>query len=99
MKLLAQAGWNSRDSQGRLVKNGVPLEIEVLYYNKNNEPELTIYQEDLRKIGINLNLRLVTYETQFQYISERKFQMALLAWGGLLFPNPETSFNWVRSRT
>jgi microcin C transport system substrate-binding protein len=92
LKLLAQAGWNSRDSQGRLVKNGVPLEIEVLYYNKNDEPQLTVYQEDLRKIGINLNLRLVTFETQFQYISERKYQMALLAWSGLLFPNPETSF-------
>ncbi len=92
LKLLAAAGWNSRDDQGRLVKNGVPMQLELLYYNKDTEPELTIYQEDLRKVGLTLNLRLVTYETQFQFVSNRKFQMAHLAWGGLLFPNPETQF-------
>ena len=49
IKLLADAGWNSRDSQGRLVKNGVPLQFEMLYESKTVEPELTVYQEDLRK--------------------------------------------------
>jgi microcin C transport system substrate-binding protein len=92
LKLLADAGWNSRDSQGRLVKNGVPLQVELLYRNKINEPELTVYQEDLRKVGIGLNLRLLTFETEIQIVDQRKFQMAHLAWGGLLFPNPETEW-------
>jgi microcin C transport system substrate-binding protein len=92
VKLLGEAGWNSRDSQGRLVKNGVPLQVELIYYDKNSEPELTVYQEDLRKVGVNLNLRLVTFETLFQIVSGRKFQMAHIGWTGLLFPNPETSF-------
>ena len=35
LKLLADAGWNSRDSQGRLVKNGVPLQVELLYDNQD----------------------------------------------------------------
>jgi len=93
LKLLAEAGWNSRDSQGRLVKNGVPLQIEMLYRAKVDEPHLTLYQEDLRKVGITLNLRLVTFETQIKMVDERQFQMAQLAWGGLLFPNPETSWH------
>jgi microcin C transport system substrate-binding protein len=93
MKLLAEAGWNGRDSQGRLVKNGAPLQIEALYDNQIQEPQLTVYQEDLRKVGIGLSLRLVTPETLFQLISDRKFQTAYLGWGGLLFPNPETSFD------
>jgi microcin C transport system substrate-binding protein len=92
LKLLADAGWNSQDSQGRLVKNGEPLQIETLYENQIQEPYLTIYQEDLRKVGIGMNLRLVTPETMFQLISDRKFQTAYIGWGGLLFPNPETSF-------
>ena len=95
LKLLADAGWNSRDGQGRLMKNGVPLQIELLYDNKATEPQLTIYQEDLRKAGISVNLRLVTFETEFQIISNRSFQMANMAWGGLLFPNPETQ--WLSS--
>jgi microcin C transport system substrate-binding protein len=92
LKLLADAGWNNRDNQGRLVKNGVPLQIELLYRNKVNEPELTVYQEDLRKVGISLTLRLMTFETEIQMVDQRKFQMAHLAWGGLLFPNPETEW-------
>jgi microcin C transport system substrate-binding protein len=93
IKLLAEAGWKDRDSQGRLVKNGQPLQIELLYYTMAYEPYMTVYQEDLRKVGITLNLRYVTGETQFQMINERRFEMTLMAWGALLFPNPETSYH------
>ena len=55
LRLLAEAGWKDRDAQGRLVKNGQPLALEVVYGNKGNENWLTIYQEQLRKIGIGLN--------------------------------------------
>ena len=41
----------------------------------------------------HLNLRLLTGETMFQLMSERRFQMVFTGWGGLLFPNPETSFH------
>ncbi len=93
IKLLADAGWKDRDAQGRLIKGGKPLEVEIIYTTKTFEPYLTVYQEDLRKVGINLNLRLVTPETQFQIVNERRFQMAMMGWGALLFPNPETSFH------
>ena len=94
VKLLAEAGWKDRDSQGRLVKNGQPLSVELMYTTKTFEPYLTLYQEDLRKVGITLNLRLVTPETAFKLQNgDRQFQMAYTGWGGLLFPNPETSFH------
>ncbi len=93
LKQLADAGWNARDAQGRLLKNGQPLAIELLYDSKSTEPYLTIYQDDLRKVGISLNLRLVTPETMFQLAMERKFDMMTMGWGGLLFPNPETSYH------
>ena len=78
------------------MKNGVPLEIEMLYRNKIDEPHLTIFQEDLRKVGINLNLRLLTWETEVQLVTDqRKFQMAQFAWGGTPFPEPDTE--WLSS--
>ncbi|MBS1818790.1 MAG: ABC transporter substrate-binding protein [Acidobacteria bacterium] len=92
LALLAEAGWKDRDSQGRLVRNGQPLSLEVLYGNKGNETWLTVYQEALRKVGIGLNLRLVTGETLFKLVMDRNFDMVSMAWTGLLFPNPETSF-------
>jgi microcin C transport system substrate-binding protein len=92
VKLLAEAGWKDHDSQGRLVKNGQPLELEMLYASKPFETYLTVYQQDLRQVGISLNLRLITAEQQFQLMNQRKFQMTLVAWGASLFPNPEVEW-------
>jgi len=92
LALLAEAGWKDRDAQGRLVKNGQPLALELLYSSKGSEAWMTVYQEDLRKVGIGLNLRLVTPETLFKLVMDRNFTMVSMGWGALLFPNPETSF-------
>ena len=91
VKLLAEAGWKDRDAQGRLTKNGQPLSIEVLYFFKQYESALTTYQEDLRKVGIGLNLRFLTPETLYSLVYQRKFELAMVSFGGLVFPNPETS--------
>lgn len=92
LKLLAEAGWKDRDAQGRLVRNGQPLTMELMYANKISEPALTTYQEELRKVGIGLNLRFLTPETMFQLMGDLRFDLIQLGWTGLLFPNPETSF-------
>jgi len=91
VKLLADAGWKDRDAQGRLTKNGQPLSVEVLYFFKQYEGALTTYQEDLRKVGIGLNLRYLTPETLYSLVYQRKFELAMVSYGGLVFPNPETS--------
>ena len=93
LKLLTEAGWKDRDAQGRLIKDGRPLEVEMQYPSKVLDMYMTPYQEDLRKVGITLNLRLITPETQFQLVNERRFQMSFMAWGALLFPNPETAWH------
>jgi microcin C transport system substrate-binding protein len=93
LKLLAEAGWKDRDAQGRLVKNGQRLSAEIMYANRLNEPWLTIYQEEMRKAGIDLNLRFLTPETLFQLTAEHKFDLAGFGYTGLLFPNPETSLS------
>ena len=64
LKLLADAGWKDRDAQGRLAKDGQPLQLELIYPDKGSETYLTVFQDDLRKVGITLNLRLVAPETE-----------------------------------
>jgi microcin C transport system substrate-binding protein len=93
LELLADAGWNSRDAQGRLVKNGRPLTIELLYSDPGSERWLTIYQQDLNQVGIGFNLRLVTPETRFTLMMDRNFDVVSAGWTGLTFPNPETQFS------
>jgi microcin C transport system substrate-binding protein len=92
LQLLAEAGWKDRDAQGQLVKNGRPLTLELMYSEQGSERYLTVYQQALSKVGIGLNLRLVTPETRFKLMMERNFDMVSTAWGALIFPNPETSF-------
>ena len=90
VQLLAEAGWKDHDSSGRLVKNGRPLTFEVVYADKaSSERILTPYQEELRKVGITLNLRLVTFETLIKLLDERTFDLCAIAYTGELFPNPE----------
>ncbi|MEE2822251.1 MAG: extracellular solute-binding protein [Acidobacteriota bacterium] len=93
VNLLEEAGWKERNSRGRLVKNNQPFEMEILYQQQSFERYFTIYQEDLRKVGITVNLRLVTPETQFMLMMERQFDLVMSGWGGLLYPNPENTYH------
>jgi microcin C transport system substrate-binding protein len=90
--LLAQAGFKDRDSQGRLVRNGQPFAVELLYADKGSERWLTVYQDDLRRAGISLNLRLVTYETLLQLTGEYRFDLATMGWVESTFPDPQQMF-------
>ena len=87
--LLAEAGWKDRDSAGRLNRNGRPLTVELVYGSQGFERYFTLYQEDLRKVGITLNLRLVTFETLVKLLDDRAFDMAMIGYTGELFPSPE----------
>jgi microcin C transport system substrate-binding protein len=89
LKLLADAGYTNRDAQGRLVRNGTPLTMEYLYSDKGSERWLTVYQDDLRKVGITLNLRLLSYETLLQLRYEWRFELASFGWVPGTFPDPE----------
>jgi microcin C transport system substrate-binding protein len=93
-RLFAEAGWKDRDAQGRLTKNGQPLQVELLYSSQPSELYLTPYQEDLRKAGVTLNLRLVSPETGFKMMMQRQFEMVSGAWGvGDIFPDPKPEFD------
>jgi microcin C transport system substrate-binding protein len=90
LKLLAEAGWKDHDSQGRLTKNGVPMQIEIMYFDKAAaEKLLTPYQENLRKVGISLSLQYRTFETLSKALNDQNFEMIDMAFTGSTFPNPE----------
>ncbi|MCB0723766.1 MAG: ABC transporter substrate-binding protein [Ignavibacteriae bacterium] len=92
VKLLAEAGWTEKNADGYLVKDGKIFEVELPYGSPELERFLTIYQEDCKKAGIKINLRQVDGSTNFQIGNQRNFEMIVAAWGGLVFPNPESSF-------
>lgn len=93
VQLLADAGWKERNARGQLVKNGTPLSLELLYNDRQFERYFTIYQDDLRKVGITLNLRYSTPESSYKLLGEQQFGMFMVGWGGGgPFPEPAQFF-------
>jgi len=91
-QLLEEAGWSEKNSDGYLVKDGKIFEFDLPFGHPTLERFLTIYQEDLKNAGIKLNLRQVDGTTSFKIGNERNFSAIYTGWGGLVFPNPESSF-------
>jgi microcin C transport system substrate-binding protein len=93
VKLLAEAGWSTRGSDGYLVKDGKRLEFTVQYESQLSERSLTIFQEDCERAGIKLNLQILNRSTVWKNMMDRQFELTSINWGALVFPNPESSFS------
>jgi microcin C transport system substrate-binding protein len=94
IELLREAGYTERNDQGVLIRNGQPLSIEVIYGQQQSEPALTIFQEDLRRVGISLNLRFLTFATMVKLLDERQFQMLSIAFSASKpYPMPRSMFH------
>ncbi|MBM3326884.1 MAG: ABC transporter substrate-binding protein [Calditrichaeota bacterium] len=90
VKLLAECGWNKRNAEGWLTNaKGQTIELELAYASVGSERIFTVFQEDLKKVGIKLNLKQTQGSTLFKMVNERKFIIHWQSWGGLFFPNPE----------
>lgn len=85
-KLLAQAGWSDSDQNGILDKQidqqKKELKFTILFPNKTIEKYLTIYQQDLKKNGIQAQLKMVEWVSFIKLMDERNFDSVTLAWTG-----------------
>ena len=93
-ELLKEAGYTKRNSEGILVheQTGEPLALEMPI-DESSERILAPVQQDLKKAGIKVEFKKIDGPTLFKNLNERKFSMAFMNWGGLLYPNPKSSFH------
>jgi len=90
--LLEEAGWKEKNAEGYLVKGGKVFELDLPFDGgPGQERYLTIFQEDLKKAGIKLNLKQIDGTTKFKLGNERNFTVLSMNWTGLRIPNPESS--------
>jgi len=80
--LLEEAGWKDKNAEGYRTKSGKMFEIDMVYTQPSQERYLTIFQEDLKRAGIKLNLKQVDGTTQFKIGNERSFSIIPVAWSG-----------------
>lgn len=93
-QLLAEAGYKTRNADGWLQNDkGEIIELTLTFDTPSWERIHTVLQEDLQKAGIKLNLKQLTSITQFQNNMDHNFKLAFQSWGGLFWPNPNSSFH------
>lgn len=84
--LLKKAGWADKDKKGILQKtiDGKPTEFRfaLLLPNRDVEKYFTIYKEDLKKAGIDMEIKLIEWNTFAKLLDEQKFEAVTLQWGG-----------------
>lgn len=84
-ELLLASGWSDSDKDGTLDKevNGkrVPFKFSLIYPNKDTEKYWTLYQQDLKKAGINMELKYLEWNSFLKLLDEGNFDAAALAWG------------------
>ncbi|MBP2653502.1 MAG: ABC-type transporter, periplasmic subunit [Firmicutes bacterium] len=80
--LLTQAGWQ-QDSDGIFAKDGRKLILGLVTTGDNNvrESVARIIEQQLKEVGIGVNVQLVKPEVLFaEVLKNRRFEMALYAW-------------------
>lgn len=84
--LLKKAGWEDKDHNGILEKtiNNETKEFRFALNLSNPEVEkyFTIYKEDLKKAGIDMEIKRIEWNTFTKLLDEQKFDAVAMAWGG-----------------
>lgn len=86
VELLKKAGWTDSNKDGILDKtiNGqrVDFRFTLNYGDQGSEKYHVLYQNDLKKVGIDMKMQLLEWNALLKSVDERNFDAAALAWGG-----------------
>ena len=99
LRLLHEAGWRMA-SDGILKKQGVPLRFTILVNQGNNQRLLAaqIIKEDLKRIGIEVDIRVVEWQTLLrEFIDKKRFEAVIMGWA--LSRDPDIYDIWHSSKT
>jgi len=82
MALLKSAGWEDHDGNGVLDKDGAPFSFDFLISagSKFGEQLATILQENLKQVGVKMEIRKLEWAVFIQKIEDRNFDACTLAW-------------------
>jgi microcin C transport system substrate-binding protein len=95
IRLLEEAGYSQKNlnEEGYIVKDGKPFELNLNFYRSDDTRIETLLQEELKKAGIKINLKKVTWAKHIKDLDERKFKMIWINYTADLFPNPENAYH------
>lgn len=99
-KMLENIGWKDTNNDGYLDRKGKKFEFTILTNQGNKERELTatIIQEQLKKIGVKVNVRILEWSTFIHnYVDKKNFDAVILGWN--MGPDPDCYDIWHSEKT
>jgi ABC-type transport system substrate-binding protein len=86
LALLKEDGWDDSDKDGTLDKvidgKKTNFEIQILIATDIWTKYLTVMKEDAKKIGVQINIKNVEWNTFSKLLNEGNFDAVAMAWGG-----------------
>lgn len=86
LKLLKAAGWADTDKDGVLDKviNGKKVDFRFTLINANKVvmKYYTVFKEDAKKIGVDVQLKLLEWNALVKLLDEKNFDAVTMGWGG-----------------
>ena len=80
-RLLAEAGWTDTNGDGILDRNGQPLRFTLITSeNRLRQDIATVVQQQLRRVGVDAQVRFMEFQTLLQQHRGRDYDAALAGW-------------------
>lgn len=92
LKILKDAGWRDTDGDNILDKKidgkKTKFSITIMEPSETFMKYLTIFKEDAKKAGVEINIKIIEWNSFVKLLDERKFDACRLAWSAVLDWNP-----------
>lgn len=86
VELFKKAGWSDTDKDGVLdrVIDGkkTPFRFTIMLANADTMKWFTVYKEDAKKVGVDIELKLLEWNSFVKLLDEQKFDAVAMGWGG-----------------
>jgi microcin C transport system substrate-binding protein len=94
LTLLKEAGWVLKDGKLTNTQTGTPFEFEMLIFQPSTERIAIPFQQNLKRLGINMDIRTVDSSQYVNRLDNFEFDMTTVVWGQSLSPGNEQRDFW-----
>ena len=92
LKLFEQAGWSLADGVLRHNESGEPFEFEIII--KSDERTAILMAENLKKMGITMNISLVDSSQYIKRLYGKEFDLISISRPSEIYPNTFLRLQW-----
>lgn len=94
-ELLKQAGWIIKDQQLVNQQTGQPFQFELMLRSGGNYQYAFIFQHNLKRLGIQMNLREIDSTQYIKRLRDRDYDMTPKAYPAFAYPDTNLEIYWA----